>query len=109
MSKVDWPALGLCGGRSIASLLTQGGFFLPDAHRAGADVWATTCLLASATEEGWSAAAHLIDNARRDGHRLHAEHAPFENKDMLEAAGYRWSPDHRAWWIDRVTWFDRHT
>lgn len=133
MSDVDWPALGFSGGRSIASLLTQGGFFLPDAHRAGADVWATTCILASATEEGWSAAAHLIHRARRDSHRLYAEGAPFEYKDMLKAAGYRWSPDRRAWWvegdserignevawlrqlsgmirpkIDEVNWFDRH-
>lgn len=99
MNEVDWPALGWSGGRSITSLLTQAGFFLPDAHRAAADVWATTCLLASAAGDGRSVAAHLVDTARRVNHRLYANRMPFEHKDMLKAAGYRWSPERRAWWI----------
>lgn len=100
MNEVDWPALGWNGGRGIAGLLTQAGFFLPDAHRAAADVWATTCLLASATGDGRSVAAHLVDTARRVTHRLYANRAPFECKDVLKAAGYRWSPERRAWWIE---------
>ncbi|WP_375392552.1 exonuclease domain-containing protein [uncultured Sphingomonas sp.] len=100
MAEVDWPALGWSGGRSIAGLLTQAGFFLPDAHRAAADVWATTCLLTSAAGDGRSVAAHLVDTARRVTHRLYANRAPFEHKDVLKAAGYRWSPERRAWWIE---------
>lgn len=100
MNEVDWPALGWSGGRGIAGLLTQAGFFLPDAHRAAADVWATTCLLASATGDGRSVAAYLIHTARRVTHRLYANRAPFECKDVLKAAGYRWSPERRAWWIE---------
>ena len=57
MKEVDWAAFGWSGGRGIASLLTNAGFFLPDAHRAAADVWATTCVLASATSDGRSVAA----------------------------------------------------
>ena len=100
MNEVDWPALGWSGGRGIAGLLTQAGFFLPDAHRAAADVWATTCLLASGAGDGRSVAAHLVDAARRVTHRLYANRAPFEHKDVLKAAGYRWSPERRAWWIE---------
>ena len=100
MSEIDWPTLGWAGGRSIGALLTAAGFFLPDAHRAAADVWATTCLAASAAPDGRAIAAHLIDRARRSTHRLFAIQAPFALKDMLKAAGYRWSSERRAWWIE---------
>lgn len=66
MSEVDWPALGWSGGRSIGSLLTGAGFFLPDAHRASADVWATICLLASPARDGRVIAAELIETAGRE-------------------------------------------
>ncbi|RYY28443.1 MAG: DNA polymerase III subunit epsilon [Sphingomonadales bacterium] len=100
MSEVDWSGLGWRGGRGLANLLTEAGFFLPDAHRAEADVWATTCLLAMARGDGRSIAATLVETARRTTHRLFAERAPFECKDALKAAGYRWSAERRAWWIE---------
>lgn len=100
MSEVDWPALGWTGGRGIGALLTGAGFFLSDAHRAAADVWATTCLLASTASDGRAIAAHMIETARRPCERLYANCAPFEVKDTLKAAGYRWSPERRAWWIE---------
>lgn len=100
MSEVDWPALGWTGGRGIGALLTGAGFFLPDAHRAAADVWATTYLLASSATDGRSVAAHMVETARRPYERLYANRAPFECKDALKAAGYRWSPERRAWWIE---------
>lgn len=99
MSEIDWPALGWPGGRGIGALLTSAGFFLPDAHRAAADAWATTCLIASTAPDGRAVAAHLIDAARRPSERLYAMRAPFDCKDALKAAGYRWSPESRAWWI----------
>lgn len=100
MSEVDWPALGWTGGRGIGALLTGAGFFLPDAHRAAADVWATTCLLASAAPDGRAIAAHMVEAANRPSERLYANRAPFHCKDTLKAAGYRWSPERRAWWIE---------
>lgn len=100
MSEIDWPALGWPGARGIGALLTGAGFFLPDAHRAAADVWATTCLLASSAPDGRALAAHMVDAARRITHRLYASRAPFDCKDVLKAAGYRWSPEQRAWWIE---------
>jgi DNA polymerase-3 subunit epsilon len=100
MREVDWHELGFSGGRSIAHLLTQAGFFLPDAHRAAADVWATICLLASSTKEGPTVAAALVERSRRVTYRLYATRAPFQCKDVLKAAGYRWSAERRAWWIE---------
>lgn len=100
MSEVDWPTLGWGGGRSIGALLTGAGFFLPDAHRAAADVWATTCLLASAAPDDRAIAAHLVEAAQSSSQRLYANRAPFECKDVLKAAGYHWSPERRAWWIE---------
>jgi DNA polymerase-3 subunit epsilon len=100
MSEIDWSALGSPGGRGIGALLTAAGFFLPHAHRASADVWATTCLLASTASDGRTVAAHLIDAARNSTERLYAMYAPFDCKDALKAAGYRWSPARRAWWIE---------
>jgi DNA polymerase III epsilon subunit-like protein len=100
MREIDWPALGWNGGRSVGALLTEAGFFLPDAHRAAADVWATTCLLASNAPDGRAVAAHLVDAARRPSERLYAVRAPFNCKDALKAANYRWSQERRAWWIE---------
>lgn len=100
MSEVDWPAFGWSGGRGIGALLTSAGFFLLDAHRTAADVWATTCLLVSNAPDGRVNAAHLVDTARRPTERLYANCAPFECKDALKAAGFRWSPERRAWWIE---------
>lgn len=98
--EVDWAAHGLAGGRSIGALLTTAGHFLPDAHRAAPDVWALTCLLARAGVDGRSVAAHLVDTARRPTARAIADRAPFEVKNSLKAAGYRWSPVQRAWWLE---------
>lgn len=100
MSEVDWLELGFTSGKGIGALLTSAGFFLPDAHRAAADVWATTCILASDVRGGKSVAGQLIETAQRTTHRLYACRAPFECKDALKAAGYRWSADRRAWWIE---------
>lgn len=100
MREVDWVSLGFSSGRGIAGLLTDAGFFLPNAHRAGADVWATTCLLASNVSDDRSIAAHMINAARRDTYRLYADRAPFDCKDALKAAGYRWAPERRAWWTE---------
>lgn len=33
-------------------------------------------------------------------HRLYAVDAPFEFKDGLKFAGYRWCAARRAWWIE---------
>lgn len=98
--EVDWAAHGLAGARGIGALLTAAGHFLPDAHRAAPDVWALTCLLARPGVDGRSVAATLVETARRPTARVFADRAPFEVKDSLKAADYRWSPGQRAWWLE---------
>lgn len=131
--EVDWPAMGLGSGRSMSALLTAAGHFLPDAHRAAPDTWALTCLLMMRAPDGRAVAAHLLERARKTTHRLYAIGAPFEFKNALKAAGYRWCAVRRAWWIEadaerianeeawlaelhprvkpwarEIDWFDRH-
>jgi DNA polymerase III subunit epsilon len=131
---LQWEAFGLgAGGKSISALLTQSGFFMADAHRAGPDSWALAVLLVMLASDGRTRLAHLIQAAQRPTHRLWAKGAPFAIKDCLKAAGYRWNQTQRAWcfesdperidhernWlvslcpairpeIETITWFDRH-
>ncbi len=131
--EVDWPAMGLGSGRSMAALLTAAGHFLPDAHRAAPDTWALTCLLMMRSPDGRAIAAHLLERACKTTVRLYAMGAPFELKEALKAGGYRWCAARRAWWIEadserignerawlaklhprisplvrEIDWFDRH-
>ncbi|MBX9816213.1 MAG: DNA polymerase III subunit epsilon [Sphingomonas sp.] len=101
MTEIDWPAHGLGGvGNNVSGLLTSAGHYVAHAHRAGPDAWALLCLLAMPASEGRAIAAHLVQKAKRPSARLFADRAPFELKDRLKAAGYRWSPLERAWWTE---------
>jgi DNA polymerase III subunit epsilon len=134
LKDIQWDAFGLgAGGKSIGALLTESGFFMADAHRAGPDSWALAVLLVMLASDGRTRLAHLIQAAQRPTHRLWAKGAPFAIKDCLKAAGYRWNQTQRAWcfesdseridhernWlislcpgvkpeIETITWFDRH-
>lgn len=96
--EVDWPGLGLGYGRGLSAVLHAAGFFLPDAHRAAPDAWALAILLASPAPDGRVIAAHLLNVARRPSARVYAERAPFDVKDALKVAGYRWCAARRCWW-----------
>jgi DNA polymerase-3 subunit epsilon len=100
LTEVDWQAHGLDGGRSISGLLTAAGHFPQQAHRAGPDAWALSCLLMMRGAEGRSIAWHLVDRARRPTSRVYAYKAPYAVKDTLRAAGYRWAAPHRAWMME---------
>lgn len=97
LNEIDWPAHGLGGGRSIGGLLTEAGHFQEQAHRAGPDAWALSCLLIRSGAEKRTIAWHLVNRARRPTARVHAAKAPYALKDTLKAAGYRWSAPHGAW------------
>jgi DNA polymerase-3 subunit epsilon len=100
LTEVDWQAHGFGGGRSIGGLLTSAGHFQQQAHRAGPDAWALCCLLMLRRGEERSIAWHLLDRARRPTARVYAYRAPYELKDTLRAAGYRWAAPHRAWTVE---------
>lgn len=95
---IDWRSFGL-EGRALGHLLASAGHFFRHGHRADEDAWALSCLLAREAADGRAVAAHLIDTARRPTVRLLACQAPFETRAALKAAGYRWNPERRAWWI----------
>lgn len=100
LNDVRWDELGWPAGRSVEMLLMRQGFFLPDAHRAAADVAGVMALLAMTGDGDRSIAAHLVRNAQRTNQRLFAHGAPFRCRPGLKTAGYRWSPERRAWWIE---------
>ena len=103
MGEPPWLEEGFEGSK-LAYLATQCGFFY-DKHRALNDCLATLEILSRALPvSGRTALAHLLERARRPSWRLWAEAAPFEQKDLLKARGYRWNGKEngapRAWWID---------
>lgn len=83
-SEIDWRAHGYRGAR-LSYLLAGHGYFM-DEHRALNDCEALLVILAS--ESGCF--SELLENARRTSHRVYAEGAPFEQKDVLKSRGYRW-------------------
>lgn len=91
---------GFGHARSLTSLITDAGHFIRDAHRAGPDCWALTCLLAMTAADGRAFAAHLIDAARRTSARVYAYGAPFNLRTDLKSVGYRWNADRKVWWIE---------
>jgi DNA polymerase-3 subunit epsilon len=99
LTEIDWPAFGF-SGRSIGGLLCSAGHFQQQAHRAGPDAWALACLLMMRPGAGPSIAWHPLKRAQRATVRLYADRAPYELKDTLRAAGYRWDAPHRAWTIE---------
>ena len=103
MAEPPWREEGFEGAK-LAYLAAQCGFFY-DKHRALNDCLATLEILSRPLPvSGRSALAHLLQRARRPSWRLWAEAAPFEQKDLLKARGYRWNGEEngapRAWWID---------
>jgi DNA polymerase-3 subunit epsilon len=130
-SDYDWAADGHEGRSQQALVASMGHFY--EAHRAAADIWALSMLIAMPAPDGRTIAAHLVDRGRKLETRITAMNAPFAVKDQLKGRGYRWNPRHRHWSIDvapaaaatevealghihplirpvatAVDWFDRH-
>ncbi|MBB5716040.1 3'-5' exonuclease [Sphingomonas aerophila] len=100
MSQVDWRAEGF-EGTKLAYLLAGTGFF-HEGHRATDDCLATVALLGAALPSGATGLDALLRRAREPSWIIHAEHAPFERKDLLKRRGYRWSGNDgvpaKCWW-----------
>ena len=99
--EIDWPARGMTG-RSM-EVLAANMKLAYGAHRALDDCVATAFVLAG-DGMGRSPLVEMLDNARSRGLVLVAKDSPFEKKDLLRNAGWRWSPEgdatggHKAWW-----------
>lgn len=98
MRDFDWAGAGY-HSRSQGGLLAERGHFY-NAHRAAGDAWALLVLIANPAPDGRAIAAHLVERGQRTDVRLSASGAPFQVKDDLKAAGYRWQSDRRVWRID---------
>ncbi len=103
MSEVDWVQEGY-EGTKLSYLASHSGFFY-ERHRATNDCFAAIKLLSlQQSRSGRTGLAHLLDRARMTTCRIYAENAPFAQKDILKARGYRWNSSGgitpRAWFID---------
>ena len=84
---VDWLSRG--SGRSLFEIVTRCGYHY-GAHDAMADVRGLAFALASRGPNGVTALSEARDNGLRKRAILVAENSPFDNKDVLNAAGFRW-------------------
>lgn len=96
LTQLDWLALGY-DGRSLGHIVLQAGWFF-QGHRAGNDVVALTSLLGLSASDGRTILAHLLARCETNSVRIDAVGSPFDSKDRLKAAGYRWDSAKRCWW-----------
>ena len=93
---IRWP--DRARGGSLANLALSFGLGVASAHRAAADVDTLARILTRVAELGNPLEPMLV-HAMRPKVRCHSL-APFEQKDIVKAAGFRWSPEQKVWWRD---------
>ncbi|MDG1886287.1 MAG: 3'-5' exonuclease [Alphaproteobacteria bacterium] len=103
LNQIPWREEGLDSGK-LEYLAMKSGFFY-EAHRATTDCYAGIELLSQRLpNSGRLAFQVLLTTARKDTHRIWAEQAPFEFKDILKGRGYRWNDGSdgrpKAWFCD---------
>lgn len=114
LTQIDWLSLGF-DGRSLGYLLMQAGWFF-QGHRAANDVAALTKLLTLKAEGFGTIFGRLLDRSATTSVCIDAVGAPFELKDLLKDAGYRWKPSQRLWSLetnealvdDAMAWLDEN-
>jgi len=103
MKEIPWREEGFEGVKLEYLALKSGFFYNP--HRAEVDCRATLELLSRPlSHSGELGLASLLKNARKMTHRIWAENAPFDFKDVLKSRGYRWNAGNngkpRSWYVD---------
>lgn len=94
---IVWPGSTKGGrGGSLANLALRLGLGVASAHRAMADVDTLSRILTRLAEQGHDLET-LIIRAMRPKATFHSL-APFEQKDVVKGAGFRWDPDRKIWW-----------
>jgi len=94
---IVWPHSTKGGrGGSLAHLALSLGLGVASAHRAMTDVDTLARILTRIAEKGHDLQALLV-HAMRPKAMFHSL-APFEKKDEVKAAGFRWEPDKKIWW-----------
>ena len=99
LRQVDWRAEG-CEGARLGQILASRRLF-HDGHRALDDCLALLHLLRQDLDFARTVFSAMMENAAAVGIRLWAVGAPYEEKGVLKARGYRWSDGSggapRAW------------
>lgn len=87
-----WEEMGI-GTSKLEFLLfkVSGAFY--DAHRATDDVHALSHLLMSPGIDNKMVISNVFEQAQKYTYRIWATGAPFDIKDILKKAGYRWTPE----------------
>lgn len=94
---ITWPGSTKGGrGGSLAHLALSLGLGVAHAHRAMSDVDTLSRILTRIAEQGHDLQAMLV-HAMRPKAMFHSL-APFDAKDQVKAAGFRWDPDKKIWW-----------
>ena len=96
VKEVGWHEEGF-GSQKLDYILMQCGYF-HEAHRAEADCLALLEVLQRPLEKaGGVAMRQLLRASGQKRYRIWAVNSPFEVKDDLKAAGYRWDAAVRCW------------
>jgi len=96
-SDIIWPGSQKGGrGGSLSHLALSMGVGVASAHRAMCDVDTLSRILTRLAEKGHDLEAMLM-HAMRPKAMFHSL-APFEQKDIVKEAGFRWDPDRKVWW-----------
>ncbi|MEP3670783.1 MAG: 3'-5' exonuclease [Roseibium sp.] len=90
-AQIDWKARGMKGSSLELLALTEG--YVYGAHDAYSDVAATAFVLNSVNSEGKTAFAEMYERGMGKSIMIIAEKCPFESKDDLKDAGYKWAAD----------------
>lgn len=103
-----WEEL-MTGSAKLEYLCYKVGGFFYEAHRALTDVEATIRLMSTQTEVG-SVLSNILNKVKQPTYTIWATNSPFDTKDKLKEAGYRWSPEEiketgelKAWFKEGLT------
>lgn len=91
---IKWP--GRARGGSLVHLALSLGLGVAHAHRAMSDVDTLARILTRLAEQGHDLEPVLL-HAMRPKVMCHSL-APFEQKDVVKSAGFRWDGDKKVWW-----------
>ncbi|MCC5610954.1 hypothetical protein LC612_30455 [Nostoc sp. CHAB 5834] len=105
--QVPWSQAGINGGKLDYIAMCLGFYY--DAHRAEVDCMAVAYALKKPLPglDGQTGFELLLENMEKKSYRVWATGAPFDVKDILKAAGYRWhdgsQPGTEKAWMKEVS------
>lgn len=91
--EIDWASFDI-GGQKLEFIVQSQGYFY-DAHRACTDCLAL-CYLMHIMPKAFEM---LIESSLKTTYRIEAWKCPFDRKDEVKGAGYRWDADKKVWYI----------